>query len=134
MSGEGEGPDDLPPLPVPDSPTNKPPKYEPSSSKSPRGPPKSDPRIDDLEKNMAEVQKTIKANQQRSRTNEKRVADLEAGDPPPRLRSIIRSVLALHNLVNNKLYNKEKQRAAEAADVKEDGKEEGPAKDTKPAK
>ena len=84
MSGEGS--DDLPP-PVPDSPTNKPPKYDPSSSKSPRGPPKTDPRLDDLQKNMTEVQKTIKANQHRSRTNEKRVADLEAGEMALRLHS-----------------------------------------------
>jgi len=51
------------------------------------------------------------------------------------LSSIIRSVLALHNLINNKLYNKEKQRAADEGDGKEKEKAEGKdAKDGKESK
>ena len=42
------------------------------------------------------------------------------------LSSIIRSVLALHNLINNKLYNKEKQNKADEGDGgKEKEKAEG---------
>merc|ERR1711935_1145797 len=59
------------------------------------------------------------------------------------LSSIIRSVLALHNLINNKLYNKEKQlkqekgdaddkeKAKEKADGKENEKADGKAADGK---
>ncbi len=47
------------------------------------------------------------------------------------LSSIIRSVLALHNLINNKLYNKEKQLKDEE---KEKEKEKGEGKDGKDAK
>ena len=50
------------------------------------------------------------------------------------LSSIIRSVLALHNLINNKLYNKEKQRKADEGDSTEKEKEKADAKDGKEAK
>lgn len=50
------------------------------------------------------------------------------------LSSIIRSVLALHNLINNKLYNKEKQRSADEGDGKEKEKEKTDAKEGKEGK
>jgi len=49
------------------------------------------------------------------------------------LSSIIRSVLALHNLINNKMYNKEKQRSADEGDAKTEI-EAKDSKDTKETK
>ena len=51
------------------------------------------------------------------------------------LSSIIRSVLALHNLINNKLYNKEKQLKQEKgdADDKEKAKEKPDGKENEKA-
>merc|ERR1712228_677776 len=48
------------------------------------------------------------------------------------LSSVIRSTVALHNLINNKLHNKEKEAAADSEKTEKADSKEGDSKEAKP--